>query len=199
MMVSFSDLDESHQARMLWAEDPIYGGRVKLTATAELVRDYREWLALACQHVATGVVCIRASNGAPMYREQCFHCGLPRGQWIPKSKIQNVADIQEVSADKLAEYEHLRFSAWRSIQAKHAHDQLEGGDNEYAQYLQSDVWKQKRKRVLKRANGVCEGCGENPATQVHHLTYAHIQNEFLWELVAICDECHERVHPDDEE
>jgi 5-methylcytosine-specific restriction endonuclease McrA len=34
------------------------------------------------------------------------------------------------------------------------------------------------------------------ATQVHHTTYKHVGNEFLWELRAICDECHDRFHED---
>jgi 5-methylcytosine-specific restriction endonuclease McrA len=29
---------------------------------------------------------------------------------------------------------------------------------------------------------------------VHHLTYQNAGNEFLWELVAICRECHARYH-----
>jgi hypothetical protein len=32
---------------------------------------------------------------------------------------------------------------------------------------------------------------------VHHLTYAHVFNEFLFELMAVCDECHDRLHRED--
>jgi 5-methylcytosine-specific restriction endonuclease McrA len=48
--------------------------------------------------------------------------------------------------------------------------------------------------VIERADGLCEGCRSAEAVHVHHLTYKHCGNEFLWELVAICRECHERVH-----
>jgi 5-methylcytosine-specific restriction endonuclease McrA len=51
-----------------------------------------------------------------------------------------------------------------------------------------------RNRVIKRDGGLCRGCSEAPATQVHHLTYEHIGNEFDWELVAICRRCHQRYH-----
>jgi hypothetical protein len=64
----------------------------------------------------------------------------------------------------------------------------------YEEYLQSDAWHERRRRVLARARGICEGCRQAPATQVHHLTYKHVCNEFLWELVAICRGCHERYH-----
>ena len=198
-MSDLSDLDEAHLARMLWAEDPDHGGRVKLAATPELVRDYREWMAAECRHGEQGVVAIRARNGAPMYREQCLSCGCPSGQWIAKAKVANVQNVPEVSPDAHAEYERGRFTEWRSTQAEHAREQLSAGDNEYAEYLRSKAWAGKRAKVLERAKGICEGCGERQATQVHHLTYEHVQDEFLWELVAICDECHERVHPEVEE
>jgi 5-methylcytosine-specific restriction endonuclease McrA len=64
----------------------------------------------------------------------------------------------------------------------------------YNAYLQGDEWRAKRVLVLRRADWTCEGCGNARATQVHHTTYDHAGNEFLWELVAVCDECHERFH-----
>jgi len=64
----------------------------------------------------------------------------------------------------------------------------------YEKYLQSPEWKAKRRLVFKRCGGVCEGCGEIRATEVHHLTYEHLGNELLWELAAACRDCHERVH-----
>jgi 5-methylcytosine-specific restriction endonuclease McrA len=64
----------------------------------------------------------------------------------------------------------------------------------YKQYLQSEAWRRRRELVLRRALGICEGCGQASATEVHHLTYDHVGNEFLWELVAICRDCHERYH-----
>jgi 5-methylcytosine-specific restriction endonuclease McrA len=65
----------------------------------------------------------------------------------------------------------------------------------YAWYLRTDAWDQKRRAVLRRANYCCEGCGiDNRKLHVHHLTYAHKGNEFLFELVAVCEVCHERCH-----
>ncbi|MGI8399864.1 hypothetical protein ACRYWZ_26180 [Agrobacterium deltaense] len=51
--------------------------------------------------------------------------------------------------------------------------------------------------MFKRSGGMCEGCGLAEAKQVHHLTYKHVGCEFLFELVAICDGCHERLHQDE--
>lgn len=68
----------------------------------------------------------------------------------------------------------------------------------YDHYLQSPEWREKSRAVIRRANGTCEGCGKRSATQAHHLTYAHVGDEFLWELRAVCTECHERAHADKE-
>lgn len=64
---------------------------------------------------------------------------------------------------------------------------------DYSAYLQTPQWHELRAKVLHRDKRICQGCG-NHATQVHHLTYAHIANEFMFELVAVCRACHERLH-----
>jgi 5-methylcytosine-specific restriction endonuclease McrA len=51
--------------------------------------------------------------------------------------------------------------------------------------------------VLERAGNICEGCGEKKASQVHHLTYKHLRLEFLFELVAVCEKCHDTLHDED--
>jgi 5-methylcytosine-specific restriction endonuclease McrA len=88
----------------------------------------------------------------------------------------------------------------KAIYQKHVRIQrtrTKGFWKKYNAYLESKEWQDKRERVLKRANGQCEGCGAKAATQAHHLTYAHVFNEFLFELVAVCDDCHQRLHADD--
>jgi hypothetical protein len=63
----------------------------------------------------------------------------------------------------------------------------------YESYLQSPQWKRKRAAVLQRAAGRCEACYERKATEVHHSTYQHVFDEPLFDLHAICRECHERI------
>lgn len=71
---------------------------------------------------------------------------------------------------------------------------------DYDAYLTSDTWR------AKRANGLCEGCGERRATQVHHLSYPSawpgtdewIAQEKLFDLRAICTGCHTDIHRDAE-
>src|SRR5205807_4467434 len=68
---------------------------------------------------------------------------------------------------------------------------------QYASYLQSDAWREKREMVFARSGGLCEGCRLKRAVQVHHLTYEHLGNELLWELAAVCLDCHNMVHGDE--
>ena len=63
---------------------------------------------------------------------------------------------------------------------------------DYKNYLQSPAWKVKRDAVIQRDGGQCV-CGAQ-ATQVHHKTYKNIGKEPLSDLVALCQECHDRAH-----
>lgn len=98
-----------------------------------------------------------------------------------------------------AKHEADRKVEFDGILQKHIRKQKSGEDGfkrEYDIYLKTPGWRARRAKVMKRANGICEGCLERQATQVHHLTYGHVFEEFMFELVAVCDECHARVHID---
>src|SRR5690606_1665469 len=47
---------------------------------------------------------------------------------------------------------------------------------------------------MERAGWICEGCRTRPAEQVHHLTYSHVFDELLFQLVALCEPCHNKAH-----
>jgi hypothetical protein len=64
----------------------------------------------------------------------------------------------------------------------------------YHRYLRSPKWKERRKKVLERAEDRCEGCRAAKPTEVHHLNYDHVGDELLYELVALCRDCHEKAH-----
>lgn len=63
----------------------------------------------------------------------------------------------------------------------------------YRAYLLSPAWAAKRAKVLRREGHLCEACRARQATQAHHSTYKHVFHEPLFELRAICKECHERL------
>jgi len=130
-------------------------------------------------------------------RQQCRGCGLifahkpslatPDTPDADLGAFERAKDVQfgERQRDwELARQERER--QWKD-------EQSEWWDK-YNDYLRSSSWGARRALVLDRAGDICEGCRQRRATQVHHLTYDHVTNEFLWELVAICNECHARVH-----
>jgi hypothetical protein len=69
----------------------------------------------------------------------------------------------------------------------------------YRAYLESPEWQQRRAAVMERAGGICEACGRELADEVHHTSYAHVFDEPLWELRAVCTDCHEKLTERDRE
>jgi hypothetical protein len=74
----------------------------------------------------------------------------------------------------------------------------------YERYLMSPFWLERRRRVLERARNMCEGCLSRRAVHVHHREYprdalpgtaAWIRAEKLFMLVALCEACHQDLHP----
>jgi len=54
------------------------------------------------------------------------------------------------------------------------------------------------KEVRKRANNVCELCGE-PAVDAHHIVPICVDKELIYDLdngIALCLECHRKKHPE---
>jgi hypothetical protein len=64
----------------------------------------------------------------------------------------------------------------------------------YYQYLDSEEWKQKRNVILSKASYLCQGCKNNKANRVHHMTYRNLGAECDEELMALCDICHDSYH-----
>ena len=65
----------------------------------------------------------------------------------------------------------------------------------YQRYLMSYTWKEKRNAVMRRANYVCEACGNDIASEVHHLQYPkRWGDEPLDWLQAVCKPCHKGAH-----
>lgn len=175
-------------------------GVVVFTAmTPEYLADIQAWNAARCSDHPNAEWRRRpTASGGVQIRRQCLDCG----HVIGNARKQTPEDryLPEVDPLLAERYENQRQVAWRAIEQKHARLQHERDNSffkEYDAYLNSEQWKAKRKLVFKRAGGTCEGCGLKPATEVHHLTYKHHMNEFLFELVAVCTECHERLHEDE--
>lgn len=136
-------------------------------------------------------------HGRMYYRFICMKCGLWMGM---VAKVNIIAPVEKHAVsfeqekrnqEKLHEAKH---KAWMENWEKQRNFEREQRRAEYRKYLQSDQWRQKRAAVMRRANGICEGCQRARAVEVHHKTYENIFNEPLWDLVASCEACHRSVH-----
>ncbi len=65
---------------------------------------------------------------------------------------------------------------------------------DYEKYINSPEWKRRRRKVLERDNHTCQACLDRSAEHVHHLTYEHLGDELLFELVSVCRFCHAKIH-----
>lgn len=68
---------------------------------------------------------------------------------------------------------------------------------QYQEYLKSEEWKEKANviRRLKYNHPKCELCGKGETQlDVHHISYENVLHEFPHELVALCHDCHMKVH-----
>lgn len=141
-------------------------------------------------------------DGSLTVWRQCSHCGEGFGaakkSAFTSSAIQSLSTYDECL--KSERYQELRRKIAKVHETLLSHQRAsqENKDGEwwdwYGAYLLSPEWKKKRALVLRRAGGICEGCGINQPSQIHHLTYKHVGNEFLFELVAVCNFCHDRLH-----
>jgi hypothetical protein len=149
-----------------------------------------------CTHEDTALRKRTVRGGAIQYVYQCLKCGEPQNQALAKAKALEANGGVEPPA-----FDIERKDAWNAKRDKDAEEIKERFSRgaffeSYDAYLKSPEWAKKRQLVLRRAQGVCEGCGQAEPTEVHHKTYEHVTQEFLFELVALCHVCHERIHDD---
>jgi hypothetical protein len=136
----------------------------------------------------------------PRLRQQCRDCGTLFSRDFKHSlATADTPQVDITAAKRAVEHEKRIMFGVQSERLQAFTERRRQEDEEwwdrYSEYITfSPAWQHRRALVFKRADHVCEGCRERRATQIHHLTYRHVTNEFLWELVAICDVCHQRVH-----
>lgn len=139
-----------------------------------------------CHHHGRTVMTWRAaSNGVRQHRRQCLDCGEPASNWVTRETAMKET-IYPWDDDLMH-----RFS--RSVNDAVQRSRAQWWDV-YERYLASEDWGDRRLAVLKRDHYICQGCLFEPATQVHHLTYKHVGREPLFDLVGICENCHDMVH-----
>lgn len=64
----------------------------------------------------------------------------------------------------------------------------------YASYLRSDIWKEIREAVMRKAKWMCRACGRK-AVHVHHRSYDKdtMSGRGMKNLIALCQDCHQAI------
>lgn len=173
-------------------------GRRTIISNDETVIDhFRTWQSEACDHPRVGIVKTSYEGGGKAYNWYCGECGTKLSSNIPKvvaMPVQKEGVTGHQMLERSNTYEQKRRDALLFIELEAADRCQKSNREAYGKHLDSDYWRVLSQRVMRRAQNVCEGCLSQTADHVHHLTYDHRGAEFAFELVALCAECHERVH-----
>lgn len=151
-----------------------------------------------CDHELIEMRLRTYANGTTHCVEQCQRCGKALRQYkkiaseVRRARATGpLLDFDETLRDKFYAKANLHRTSQRQ-------EEKEAWWQWYDEYLCSDEWSRKRRLVLQRDDYTCQGCVTRQASRVHHLTYEHVGNEFLWQLVAVCQDCHDRLHEKDD-
>lgn len=142
-----------------------------------------------------------ASNGTVMFCRQCETCG-NQTAWIGRAKLTAdemaaARELRDHDDPAFADWLNFERTAWELYQARTGPGramEYEARRNAYHEWLKTVDWKEVRRKRLEMDGYVCQGCGVARAEQVHHITYSHATSPFLFQLVSLCRECHERYH-----
>jgi hypothetical protein len=80
----------------------------------------------------------------------------------------------------------LYYKTFPSRNRKVPPEELQFWRQAKALYMSSENWKRLRQQRL------IHGCNTY-ASDIHHISYAHIGDEALWDLRAVCRQCHKKV------
>jgi hypothetical protein len=66
---------------------------------------------------------------------------------------------------------------------------------EYREYLNSPLWKEKRREALQHYGSSCQHCGSQGHCEIHHKRYPRILGEeSVHDLQPLCGKCHKMLH-----
>lgn len=64
----------------------------------------------------------------------------------------------------------------------------------YQDYLNSDLWQEKKKWILECFNNECQKCKTKKGLNVHHKNYDSVGNENIHDVTVLCFKCHKEEH-----
>ena len=150
-----------------------------------------------CDHTETELRRRTHSNNTVHFVVQCLRCGTALRNYAKTSQEVHKAYARRGQIPDFDE--NLKEEFYKQVRREHT-TKRETERAEwfvwYNDYLCSEEWYEKRQAVLKRDGYLCRGCRRRPATEVHHLSYEHVGDEYLFELISLCTECHGQLTED---
>jgi len=74
--------------------------------------------------------------------------------------------------------------------------------DEFEKQIKSPQWQKRRLEIMQIDNFTCQMCGDKESTlNVHHIHYSDDRNYWEyddWELITLCERCHESEHGNNE-
>jgi hypothetical protein len=152
---------------------------------------------LACDHPHSEIRYKYDALKRRLYVQQCLDCGKQLSSFIKHDQVDSPNGVKPFDTELEEGWWRLRRIRANQIAAERRAASLTDMRDQYAVYLKSDDWNEKRLAVLARDGYKCRarfpGC-LGRASQAHHLTYDRIYDEPLFDLVAVCSRCHAHLH-----
>lgn len=133
--------------------------------------------------------------GSPIKKPSNFHT-LLKSSVLINEYSEALSLISEI---KIESQKRFKIARQKELEAKNNIDAIRNRFNQenekvYPKYLASAEWREKRLKVLERDNYLCQSCLTAKAQAVHHLTYRNVGCEPLFDLVSVCNNCHDIIH-----
>lgn len=143
-----------------------------------------------CPHEITEVVSYVDSAGRRRYKDECQICG----------HCGSDISVKNWSADELSKVPARRTELNKTISnmIRNIYQPViqELRHDDFMAYYKTSDWAYIRDAAMRRDHYECQICG-GTAQVAHHLTYDHFKNEYLFEIVSLCQKCHhDYFHPE---
>jgi hypothetical protein len=180
--------------------DPETGETIQYQWTPELTAEIDKLYKDSCKHPNKRTVRRIISGGNIIIQDECVECLTLCGSSQRRKPGWEKLPLHD--AKTRSRYERAEEQLKEDAVLYHARKQQIASAKfqyEYEEYRKGAVWKRARDAVMQRDKFTCQGCGANPATEVHHKSYhayRHAKRELLFDLVALCRDCHKLCHAD---
>lgn len=178
-----------------WHPFHIPGERpIWLLVTQQEKEEYRAASLFHCEHEEKEYRDRTIKGGSKQRIRQCLTCGRAVGN-AAKLNPNQPAPVWDEGLTERADAQMVeRRERIYEIALERTVNLETEGYADYEEYLATEQWAKKRRAVLDRDKQLCQACLTRDATEVHHLTYERIFEEPMFDLVAICRPCHQKLH-----